>query len=146
MASEYIAIDHAVLLRKQGDEDARRKAVDAGAATMNGHLGGRYVVPVVAGDDAELAAWLERINLALAMYQLSQGTAGTGQKIAKDYAVAMSELRAIRDGKQVLPGAPKLTSGSDAAGGGVEVVGADGTTVANSFPPSLFGVERSMLQ
>lgn len=113
---------------------------------MNGHLGGRYVVPVVAGDDSELAAWLERINLALAMYELSQGTAGTGQKIAKDYAAAIAQLRAIRDGKQILPGAEKLTSGDDAAGGRLEMVGDDGVTIANSFPPSLFDTEKTMLQ
>jgi len=143
--SGYVDAEHLELVRKDGKEANRQRAVNSASATINSHLGGRHAVPVVAGDDEELAAQLEEWALSLALYRLSSGTPGTGSRIGLRWADAMRQLRAIRDGSQVLIGAAPLSDPADRSEGTVEVVGNAGVKRPNSFPPSLFDCERNMI-
>lgn len=143
--SGYVDAGHIELVRRDGDEAKRQRAVNSGSATINSHLGGRLTVPVVAGDDEELSAQLEEWALALALYRLSSGTPGTGSRIGLRWADAMRQLRAIRDGSQILVGAALLSDPSERSEGTVEVVGDAGVKRPNDFPPSLFDCERNMI-
>lgn len=97
-------------------------------ATVNQKLARRFQVPVDAGDDAVLSAWLKDVTLAIAAWcawaEHPKLKKEMPAPIQARYDEVMKTLQAINDGLEVPPSSVPLT-GSLATGPMADVFGAE---------------------